>query len=105
MLGSRKDARKMHGVFWIVGWHPTIMDRGLNKYKLVSFNHTDIHKKARHEISLMSGKIEICVRRLEDYHALRHNTMYINDIAFYFIYNHHLLAERDGSHNFSILDR
>ncbi len=29
-----------------------------------SFNHTDIHKKARHEISLMSGKIEICVRRL-----------------------------------------
>ncbi len=70
-----------------------------------SFNHTDIHKKARHEISLMSGKIEICVRRLEDYHALRHNTVNINNLAFDFIYNRHLLAERDGSHYFSILDR
>ena len=29
-----------------------------------TFNHTDIHKKARHEISLMSSKKEICVRRL-----------------------------------------
>ena len=45
ILGSRKDARKMHGVFWIVGWHPTIMDRGLNKYKLVSFaGHTRTKK-------------------------------------------------------------
>jgi len=22
-LGSRKDARKMQGVFFVVGWHPT----------------------------------------------------------------------------------
>ena len=29
-----------------------------------TINHTDIQKKARHEISLMSSKKEICVRRL-----------------------------------------
>ena len=29
-----------------------------------TYNHTDIQKKARHEISLMSSKKEICVRRL-----------------------------------------
>ena len=23
ILGSRKDARKMQGVFFVVGWHPT----------------------------------------------------------------------------------
>ena len=74
-------------------------------FSLFLFDHNDIHKKARHEISLMSGKIKICVRRLEDYHALRHNTVNINNLAFDFIYNRHLLAERDGSHYFSILDR
>ena len=41
-----------------VGSNPTSMD------ETGVLDYTDIHKKARHETSLMSGKIEICVRRL-----------------------------------------
>ena len=51
-------------------------------WHFLHFDHIDIHKKARHEISLMSGKIEICARRLEDYQTLRHNAVNISDVIF-----------------------
>ena len=70
-----------------------------------TFDHTDIQKKARHEISLMSSKKEICVRRLEDYQTLRHYTVDVHNVFFYFIHYRHLFTKWYSPHYFPILNR
>ena len=77
----------------------------LSKISLSFFDHIDSIKKQDTRFLSCPAKIEICAKRLEDYHTLRHNTVNVNNIAFDFIYNRHLLAKRDDSHYFPILDR
>ena len=93
-------------VLWGVGWYLTQWTMLICFcFALSHFDYIDIHKKARHEISLMSGKIEIFVRRLEDYQTLWHYTMYIHNVFFNFIHNRHLFAKWNCSHYFPILNR